>query len=626
MATTEKYDRQLRLWGANGQRALSETHVILVHPTAVGTETLKNLVLPGVGSFHIIDETSEESTCDSSTINATATCNVDCSNFFSVPANVKNDEKKEVDDVESTTTKSQSRARLVCEHLGELNEDVQGSWEEVPSLTAMDYRALLQAQKQSQNQNNRQLVVVGADLPLQPLRNLASACYSENIPFVSVKSYGFVGTVRIATRHHAIVESKPDSSPPDLRLASMMMSSSYRMPELEELVQSIDLAELDDAEHSHIPYIILLLKAMTKWQGKHIDTKNVNVLPKTLQEKDEFKSIVKHMSRNIHMEVNFEEACRDAYLAYSVRELPYEVQELVDHMSFEVIESSFDVMVMALKIFLKDSPGGEPPIHGSIPDMTSSTELYIQLQHIYKAQADKDVATMKTHVTDTIRQMQIQTSKPHINISVSDAELEVFCKNIFHLQVLKTRSLEQELSMQYPQLLNNESADAIKADGDNDCDNSDLEEMMDDLKMVCGEEPNAEPPEHAPLLWYLATRACELFQAQHQVYPGKDARPLSLQADTNEVHKILQRMLSHMGLLPEGEEDHLELIQSHLVASKDIVAQQVSCHNAELHCISSVVGGVASQEAVKLITHQYIPINHTFVYNGLASIAAVYKF
>lgn len=55
MATGNKYDRQLRLWGATGQKALSESHVLLVNADAAGTETLKNLVLPGLGYFTILD-------------------------------------------------------------------------------------------------------------------------------------------------------------------------------------------------------------------------------------------------------------------------------------------------------------------------------------------------------------------------------------------------------------------------------------------------------------------------------------------------------------------------------------------------------------------------------------------
>ncbi|RUS25949.1 hypothetical protein BC938DRAFT_471428 [Jimgerdemannia flammicorona] len=44
---TQKYDRQLRLWAANGQAALEGAKVCLINGTATGTEILKNLILPG---------------------------------------------------------------------------------------------------------------------------------------------------------------------------------------------------------------------------------------------------------------------------------------------------------------------------------------------------------------------------------------------------------------------------------------------------------------------------------------------------------------------------------------------------------------------------------------------------
>lgn len=62
-----KYDRQLRLWAASGQQALEESRVLLVNSDGpwgkqstgvtgvVGVETLKNLVLPGIGGFTIVD-------------------------------------------------------------------------------------------------------------------------------------------------------------------------------------------------------------------------------------------------------------------------------------------------------------------------------------------------------------------------------------------------------------------------------------------------------------------------------------------------------------------------------------------------------------------------------------------
>jgi len=56
MATDDKYDRQTRLWGPHGQRLLSTSHIVVLGSSSAGTETLKNLVLPGVGKFTIVDD------------------------------------------------------------------------------------------------------------------------------------------------------------------------------------------------------------------------------------------------------------------------------------------------------------------------------------------------------------------------------------------------------------------------------------------------------------------------------------------------------------------------------------------------------------------------------------------
>ena len=52
----QKYDRQLRLWGTHGQKKLQTSHILLIGSTFTGCETLKNLVLPGIGQFTIIDD------------------------------------------------------------------------------------------------------------------------------------------------------------------------------------------------------------------------------------------------------------------------------------------------------------------------------------------------------------------------------------------------------------------------------------------------------------------------------------------------------------------------------------------------------------------------------------------
>ncbi len=55
-ATDNKYDRQLRLWGKEGQQRLAEANVLVLGAGPTATETLKNLVLPGLGRFTVVDD------------------------------------------------------------------------------------------------------------------------------------------------------------------------------------------------------------------------------------------------------------------------------------------------------------------------------------------------------------------------------------------------------------------------------------------------------------------------------------------------------------------------------------------------------------------------------------------
>lgn len=105
-----KYDRQLRLWAASGQQALEGSRVLLVNSDGpwgkestgvsgvVGVEALKNLVLPGIGGFTIVDPAPVTET-DLGV------------NFF----------------VEEDSL-GKSRAEETCRLLMELNPDVDGSF------------------------------------------------------------------------------------------------------------------------------------------------------------------------------------------------------------------------------------------------------------------------------------------------------------------------------------------------------------------------------------------------------------------------------------------------------------------------------------------------------------------
>ena len=188
MATNDKYDRQLRLWGAKGQKALAQTTVVLLRATAAGTETLKNLVLPGIGHFHVVDDAPTISNLDAS------------SNFF------------------LSTSSSSTRAQVACEHLQELNPDVKGTYQHVENFNNVDDWNILLNDASASSMSSKQTLVIASDLEPPLLEKVSQACNNSKKAMIMVQSYGLMGIVRIQTLPLALLDPKPTSSPPDLRL------------------------------------------------------------------------------------------------------------------------------------------------------------------------------------------------------------------------------------------------------------------------------------------------------------------------------------------------------------------------------------------------------------------------
>ena len=55
------------------------------------------------------------------------------------------------------------------------------------------------------------------------------------------------------------------------------------------------------------------------------------------------------------------------------------------------------------------------------------------------------------------------------------------------------------------------------------------------------------------------------------------------------------------------------------VCRDDLVHEVCRYGGCELHAVASIVGGCAAQEAIKLLTKQYVPVNNLFVFNAVKS-------
>ena len=157
MATEDKYDRQLRLWGPHGQKRLMECSMLLIGADGVGTETMKNLVLPGVGEFTVLD--------------GKMVTNDDMSNnFFVTPESV-----------------GRPRAEVVVETLCEMNEDVSGSFVvDDPKTLLMDDT------KRNAFLKKFQMVLI-ANQEQAVVHAVSKTCWEMNIPLMVVRAYGMIG-------------------------------------------------------------------------------------------------------------------------------------------------------------------------------------------------------------------------------------------------------------------------------------------------------------------------------------------------------------------------------------------------------------------------------------------------
>eukprot|EP01114_Cavostelium_apophysatum_P008684 TRINITY_DN2138_c0_g1_i2.p1 TRINITY_DN2138_c0_g1~~TRINITY_DN2138_c0_g1_i2.p1 ORF type:complete len:556 (-),score=166.03 TRINITY_DN2138_c0_g1_i2:41-1624(-) len=516
-----KYDRQLRLWGEEGQAYLEDARLCLINATATGTETLKNLVLPGIGSFTIVDGNKVHES--------------DFNNFFIVEGSI-----------------GKSRAAVAKEALNELNDLVQGDYLERDPIelinTEPDYF-------------KRFTVVVANDLPEEPLLKLAKVCWDNRIVLIVTRVYGFLGYIRVAVPEHTIIESKPDNPADDLRLANPF-------PELEAYANSIDMSKLNSTDFSHTPFIVILLQAVKKWKEQH-DGK----LPQTSQERNAFKMGVISGSTNAN-QANFDEAYKAYFKAITATRISESTQSvLADSRAANVDPTStkFWIMAAALKGFVQGEGNGFLPLMGSIPDMTATTTGYIAIQRIYQEKAAKDVQAVFDRVQNILK------SVGKSGDFISAEEVKKFCKNAQFIQSIRYRSLEEE-----------RAAATAKS--------SDIASKVGD------DESN--------VAWYVMFRAVDRFFTQHKRYPGwEDSQ---VQGDVEILRQTVNQILTEIGVSANVDDKYVQ--------------EMVRYGAAELHTLASFIGGVASQEAIKLITHQYVPMDNTFIYNGLNSTTVTASF
>eukprot|EP01039_Chlorochromonas_danica_P004628 gene4628-5070_t len=537
MATHDKYDRQLRLWGAEGQKFLMQSSILLIHADAVGSETLKNLVLPGIKSFTILDDHC----IDEADLG---------SNFFTIPE-----------------AKGKPRAEIVAQLLSEMNpEDV------VAEARVANYRNVLQTDPEFFCKFD---LIIASNLPATHLLPLADLCWERNVPLIALRSYGLIGSVRLQLRCHEVYDNKEERNSVDLCI-------KHPFPELANYFQSFNLDSLDSLEHSHMPYLAILYQALQRWQQE-----TGSPHPSSFADKEKFKVMIKSMARDYNQELNFQEAVREAYRAYCDPELSQDMSTLLSEGYPE--GGAFGCLVEALRVFVGQN-GGRLPIAGTIPDMVATTDAFVRLQQLFRQKAQEDLRLFQQCLVEELRARDLPADV------LSDDQIEGFCRRASSIAVLRTSSIADEVRQPRP------------------------------LGALLEDESYSDPPQ-TPLVWYICLRAIDTFYEAYARYPGQKEENSNLQSDVDAVWTILARLAENYQIplhLPVSEEEGVT-DQSKSVLSPSHALEIVRFGAIEMHPISAIVGGITAQEAVKILTHQYLPLSNTYIFNGIAACGATYE-
>ncbi|WWD09605.1 hypothetical protein V865_007733 [Kwoniella europaea PYCC6329] len=532
-AKTRRYDRQLRLWASAGQRSLESARVLLVGCDATGCQALKNLVLPGISHFTILSP-------DLTTSQDVAT------NFFLHPDSV-----------------GSPIAEQSVKYLKELNPAVDGSArvEELSSLLISEPDFITSFTLIIASNIEPTLELQLADL----LWDVSNSVGGPDIPLISIRNSGFIGRVEIQLREHSVIDTHPDTT------HTLRLDSPF--PSLEQHARSLDFTTMDSMEHSHIPWVVLLVRAASIWKESH-----GGKLPETSEEKAEFKEILKK-DKVKGDEENYEEALAQAYRVWSKSEIPWEIKQLLEDDSVKNVSSSsknLHILLHTLSQFTAIPPH-LPPTSPSLPDMHSSTTSYVHLQNLYKKEYQSDLARFKSLLAEVLQKIGLEDG------TIPDEEVEGFVKNVGGVGIIKGTPLRER--KEGKGLIAQSIADYQydEYDGSTTC-----------------------------FAMHLALLASERFYIAHKRWPGVKVKS-DMSEDNREVEEILKGIL--------GQKDPEEVDDIFV----ECIAEITRGGSGTLPTTAAFLGGIVAQEAIKLVTNQYTPLDNTVIVNLVKSESAKFK-
>ncbi|KAJ4866388.1 NEDD8-activating enzyme E1 regulatory subunit [Raphanus sativus] len=102
--------------------------------------------------------------------------------------------------------------------------------------------------------------------------------------------------------------------------------------------------------------------------------------------------------------------------------------------------------------------------------------------------------------------------------------------------------------------------------------------------------------------FYVLLRAVDRFTANYNKFPGQFDG--GMDEDISRLKTTALSLLADLGC--NGS-----------VLPDDLINEMCRFGASELHVVAAFVGGIASQEVIKLVTKQFVPMLGTYIFNGI---------
>lgn len=543
--STNKYDRQTRLWG-EGQYLISTGALLVLGVDCTSLEILKNLVLSGIGHITLVDK--------------------------------KLISKKDIEEnfFLSTDDKDKEISKVCLESILELNPDVKGNYH------TQDVEEFL-LNKNNDLSSYDLIISCNNSNKINLLAN--NLCKEKNIKFVAVSNYGLLGYIRLYETYHAGLQLKLTDKPVvDLRIPLMWK-------ELIDYCESFVLESQTDIDHETTPYVIILYHALKQYKSKY------NKIPKSFQDKEDFKALIANMMRNKDEE-NYLEAINFNYYASEANtnlitpilsnlfSLISDDNNFISYLTHSNrIMKAFFSTIKGLFIFYKKF--NSLPVVGSLTDMSSGTNFYINLKKIYEARAKADKDELIKIIKEEVLPL-VPNDSDSINKSIFNSDfniLDLVCKNWPQLNFQSFSFFETE----FPNLT---EIDAY------------------------------EEKDRFSLNWYVLMKASEVFYMNNGRYPGssikkEDSENIIAEEDFDYLSDKTEFISILNSYINEANREPNNFINSIKDIEDDFICEFLRNGKLKVIPIVSIVGSIASQEIIKLLTYSFETITNTVIFDGI---------